>query len=302
MCFGDNCDDDVDNGRRSFLGNAAAAVVGVSLVTPTAMGQQQQQEIRQPLEPKALDDPNITHGSVTFKSGTVTMEGYLARPKTSGRYRAVVIFSPNPGLTEDLRNTAAQLAQGGFLGLAVNPYSRAPGLTNSQARERFDLYGSKAFDEQQRRDMLAGIDYLRRQSFFKRGRLGAIGFCGGARQALIFSALFKDLAAVVGFYGPPVLGPNYQAPRGAFKLDIMNVLDQIKVPVQGHYGAVDPIIPLADVKRLEQDLKSQGTPTEIFVYEGAAHAFYDYTRPRFHPEAAKLARSRMIQFFKKHLI
>lgn len=300
MCVGDDCDE-VDSGRRSFLGNAAAAVVGVSLAAPTATAQQQQQEIPTPLEPKALDDPAVTHGAITFKSGAITMQGYLARPKAVGRYRAVVIFSPNPGVTEDLRNMAAQLAQGGFIGMAVNPYSRAPGLTNNQAREQFDYYGSKAFDEQQRRDMLAGIDYLRRQPFFKRGPLGAVGFCGGARQALIFSALSKELAAVVGFYGPPVLGPNYQAPKGAFKLDIMNVLDQIKVPVQCHYGAADPIIPLADVKRLERDLLAQGTPTEVFVYEGAAHAFYDYTRPRFNPEAAKLARGRMMQFFKKHL-
>ncbi|HEX8492254.1 MAG TPA: dienelactone hydrolase family protein [Pyrinomonadaceae bacterium] len=298
MCVGDDCDA-VDSGRRTFLGNAAAAVVGVSIATSQATAQQQ--EIRQPLEPKALDDPNVTHGDITFKSGAVTMQGYLARPKTSGRYRAIVIFSPNPGITDDLRNTAAQLAQGGFIGLAVNPYSHAPGLTMNQAREKFAFYGSKAFDEQQRRDMLAGIDYLRRQPFFKRGGLGAVGFCGGARQALIFSALFKDLSAVVGFYGPPVLGPNYQSPKGAFKLDIMNVLDQIKVPVQGHYGAIDPFIPLADVKRFEQDLKAQGTPTEIYIYEGAAHAFYDFTRPRFNPEAAKLAHERMIQFFKKHL-
>ena len=58
---------------------------------------------------------------------------------------------------------------------------------------------------------------------------------------------------------------------------------------------------LADVERLERDLKAQGTPTEVFVYEGAAHAFYDFTRPRFHPEAARLAHARMIQFLQKHL-
>jgi carboxymethylenebutenolidase len=82
----------------------------------------------------------------------------------------------------------------------------------------------------------------------------------------------------------------------------MDVLDQIKVPVQCHYGGADPIIPLADVQRLERDLQAQGTPTEVYIYEGAAHAFYDHTRPRFHPGAAKLAHNRMIQFLKKHLL
>ncbi|HEY0081005.1 MAG TPA: dienelactone hydrolase family protein [Pyrinomonadaceae bacterium] len=302
MCIGDECDD-VNDSRRSFLGNAAAAVVGASIASSNATGQQQPQPQTPlpPLEPKALDDASVTHGSISFKSGAVTMQGYLARPKTDGRFRAVVIFSPNPGLTEDLRNTAAQLAQGGFIGLAINPYSREPNLTNTQARERFDFYGSKAFDQQQRRDVLAGLDYLRRQSFFRRGAIGAVGFCGGGRQALIFSTQYRELAAVVNFYAPPVLGPNHQAPRGAFKLDVMDVLDEIKAPVQSHYGAADPIIPLADVQRFERDLKAQGTPMELYIYEGAAHAFYDYTRPRFHPEAARLAHGRMIQFLKKHL-
>jgi len=297
MCIGDGCDE-INDSRRSFLGNAAAAVVGISLVSSGGAGQQPQP----PLEPKAIDDPSVIHGGITFRSSGDTMEGYLARPKAKGQYRAVVIFSPNPGLTEDLRNTAAQLAQGGLLGLAINPYSREKGLTNERARARFDYYGSKAFDEQQRLDVLAGIDYLRRQPFFKRGPLGAVGFCGGGRQALIYSTQYRGLAAVVNFYGPPVLGPNHQAPKGPFKLDVMDVLDRIKVPVQCHYGASDPIIPVADVKRLERDLQAQATPTEIYIYEGAGHAFYDYTRPRFHPEAARLAHNRMIQFLKKHLL
>ena len=296
MCIGDGCDE-MNDSRRSFLSTAAAAVVGVSLAPSGGESRQ----IQQPLEPKAIDDPGVTHARITFRSGGDTVEGYLARPKASGRYGAVVIFSPNPGLTEDLRNTAAQLAQAGFLGLAINPYSREAGLTNDHARARFDYYGGKAFDEQQRRDARAGIDYLRRQPFFKRGPLGAVGFCGGGRQALIFSAQHKDITAVVNFYGPPVLGPNHQAPKGPFKLDVMDVLDQIKVPVQGHYGASDPIIPVADVNRLERDLRAQGTPTEVYIYEGAGHAFYDHTRPRFHPEAARLAHHRMLQFLKKHL-
>ncbi|HEX6185218.1 MAG TPA: dienelactone hydrolase family protein [Pyrinomonadaceae bacterium] len=296
----------MSEGRRSFLGGALRTLAASALVSKV-FGRQQQpppppQKLAEPLEPLALRDTSIEQGELTFKSGGDAMRAYLARPKGGGRHRAVVIFSPNPGLTDDLRNTAAQLAQGGFLGLAYDTYSRHPGLTANQARERFDYFSSREFDEQNRRDTTAGLDYLRRQPFFKRAPVGAMGFCGGARQALIYAAESREVGAVVDFYAPPVLNPAaYQSRKGPFKLDVMDVLDKIKVPVQGHYGAADPFIPLADVERLERDLKAQGTPTEVFVYEGAAHAFYDFTRPRFPPAAAKLARQRMIQFLQKHL-
>lgn len=306
MCLEDNCGE-VSEGRRSFLGGAFRALAASALAS-RVFGRQQQpppaapQKPAEPLEPLALHDPNIVQGPLAFKSGGASMNGYLARPKGAGRHPLVVVFSPNPGLTDDLRNTAAQLAQGGFLGLAYDTYSRDPGITVSQVRERFDYFAGRAFDEMNRRDMAAGIEHLRRRPFFRRAPIGAVGFCGGARQALIFSTESREVGAVVNFYAPPVLNPAaYQSRRGPFKLDVMDVLDRIRAPVQCHYGAADPIIPLADVERLERDLKAQGTPTEVFVYEGAAHAFYDFTRPRFQPAAAKLARARMIQFLQKHL-
>jgi carboxymethylenebutenolidase len=308
MCLEDDCGEvgggEVSEGRRSFLGGALGALAASALGSKV-FGRPQQpppQKPAEPLEPLALRDPGVVQGDFSFRSGGDTMRAYLARPKAAGRYPAVVIFSPNPGLTDDLRNTAAQLAQGGFLGLAYDTYSRDPGITVSQVRERFDYFAGRAFDELNRRDMAAGLDRLRRLPFFKRGRVGALGFCGGARQALIFSTESKEVGAVVDFYAPPVLNPAaYQSRKGPFKLDVMDVVDRIRVPVQAHYGAADPVIPLADVERLERDLKAQGTPAEVFVYEGAAHAFYDFTRPRFHPAAARLARARMIRFLQKHL-
>jgi carboxymethylenebutenolidase len=305
MCLGDGCEG-VSEGRRTFLGGVFGALAASALAAKV-FGRQQQQpppppKPAEPLEPLALHDTNVVQGDVTFRSGADTMRGHLARPKGAGRHPAVVIFSPNPGLTDDLRNTAAQLAQGGFLGLAYDTYSREPGITISQVRERFDYFAGRDFDELNRRDMAAGLDHLRRLPFFRRGRVGAVGFCGGARQALIFATESREVGAVVDFYAPPVLNPAaYQSRKGPFKLDVMDVLDRIRVPVQAHYGAADPIIPLADVERLERDLKAQGTPTEFYVYEGAAHAFYDFTRRNFQPAAAKLARERMIQFLQKHL-
>lgn len=55
---------------------------------------------------------------------------------------------------------------------------------------------------------------------------------------------------------------------------------------------------------ITEDCNDEDTPTrvEFFYYEGANHAFCDYTRPNlYRPEAAALSKSRMLQFLKKNL-
>ena len=92
MCI--NCDDEGVS-RRSFLAVVTAA--GAAL-TSRVKGQQ-------PNAPgsKALDDPSITHGALTFNNGRDAVKGYLARPKKAGRYRRVVVVSHgNPGIPEDI--------------------------------------------------------------------------------------------------------------------------------------------------------------------------------------------------------
>src|SRR5688572_30483990 len=104
--------------RRDFLCEAAAIVAGVSLFNSEVLSQQTNAPII-----KALDDPNITHGKVTFRSGADTIDGYLSRPKANGRYPLVIVVAGNRISEEYIPNTTAILAQGGFVGLAPNIFS-----------------------------------------------------------------------------------------------------------------------------------------------------------------------------------
>ena len=54
----------------------------------------------------------------------------------------------------------------------------------------------------------------------------------------------------------------------------------------GFYGAEDAIIPLADVRELEERLAKSGRPGEVRVYPGAGHAFLNDTRPELYRPAA----------------
>jgi carboxymethylenebutenolidase len=301
MCITDDCNNDSTrtNGieRRTFLTGATAAVVGVTLAS---------ERFAQPQQPpptNALNDPNVIQDMVSFKSGADVIQGYLARPRKAGRFRAVVVLHGDLHLPEDHRYTAAQVAQGGFVSLAVKRFSRTPDLTMTELNrsDREDRrYLSNTFVQQELRDAQAAINYLKSLPYVQPKGVGMVGFCGGGCQSVLLSTQSKDISAVVAFYAPPVLLEQYQAPNDR-RPDLMDVVGQIRVPIQGHYGTADAAVPVADVRRFEEALRKQNTPAEFFYYEGANHAFCDYTRRSYNAEAATLAKRRMLEFLKRRL-
>jgi carboxymethylenebutenolidase len=288
MCF--DCDE-VNQSKRAFLKGATTAIAGAAL-NVSAFGQQS--------APKALDNPNVIHQPVTFKNGSDKIKGYLARPKKDGRFRAVVVAHGNQGIPEDIRNAAAQMAELDYIGLAIDWNSRAQGDTSKLDRP-LEFYVTDAFNRQNMQDTQAGIDYLKTQPFVKQKKVGMVGFCGGGYLALRLSTISKDIQAVVAFYAPPVNDALRTSPTDP-RPNLVAFADKIKVPIQCHFGTQDRVIPFADVIKFEQILKEQKAKADVYIYEGAGHAFYDYTRPHLHnPASARLAYERMKAFLKKQL-
>jgi carboxymethylenebutenolidase len=301
MCTTKDCNNDETPSkgieRRSFLTGVTAAVVGVTLASERLA-----QEPQQP-PTNALNDPKVIQGMVSFKSGEDIIQGYLARPGKAGRFRAVVLLHGNLHLPEDHRYTAAQLAQGGFVGFAVQRFSRNPELTMAELNrsDREDRrYLSNTFNQQELQDAQAAINYVKSLSYVRGKGVGMVGFCGGGYQSLLLSTQSKEVRAVVAFYAPPIFPERFQVSNDR-KPNLMDVVRQIRVPIQGHYGTADAIIPVEDVRKFEQALQKQNTPVEVFYYEGADHAFCDYTRRNYNAEAATLAKSRMMVFLKRQL-
>ena len=284
--------------RRSFLTGATIAIAGAAFASKAA-GQQTAQA--------ALKDPNIILEQVVFKSGTDPIQGFLARPKKVGRYRMVLIAHGNPGVPEDIKFTAAELAKAGFVSLVYDWASREPRPADPQERDNWvTRITSYKFIKLEMQDLQAGINYLKEQSFAKRERVGVVGFCGGGRLAYLFSTQSKDVKALVSLYGPVVYHINN--PKADPVPNVLEMVNQIKVPVQGHYGLLDKVALAEDAKLFEKEMRARKTPVEMYYYEGAGHSFCNFTRPQgsdrgfdYNPEAATLAHSRMIKFLKHHL-
>jgi len=284
--------------RRSFLTGATTALAGAAFAIKAAAQQSAQ---------KALDDPNIILEEIGFKSGANTIKGFLARPKKAGRYRMVLIAHGNPGVPDDIKFTAAELAKAGYVSLVYDWGSREPPPADQSERDKWVVrVTSYTFVKLQMQDLQAGMNYLRAQAFTKRERVGIAGFCGGGRLAFLFSTQSADIKALVSLYGPVVYHVNN--PKSDPVPDVLELVSQIKVPVQGHYGLLDQVSLAADAKLFEQKMRAQKKTVAMYYYEKAGHSFCNFLRPQgsdpgydYNPEAAALAHSRMIQFLKHHL-
>jgi carboxymethylenebutenolidase len=281
MCFDRKCEGSGLD-RRDFLIGGTAAFAGLGGLAAEAAAQKKEQP-----PTRVLDDPDIQHGKVTFKhGGKETFDGFLARPKADGTFPAVLVIAGNRITEEYIPNTCAALALAGFVGLAPNIFHPLPDSAKTEQDYEKALKEHTKYDVLQ--DIQVGADYLKTQPFVKARGMGIIGFCFGGQMAMLFAARSREIDVVVAFHPGLVM-----TDLGEFA--------HLPVPVQLHQGTADQSMDATTAKKLEEILKAQKTPVELFLYEGADHGFLAYTRPFYRPDDAKLAWKRTTEFLGKHL-
>lgn len=231
----------------------------------------------------SLHDDRIKTESVTFPGSDTTMKGYLARPAAAGKYPAVVVIHENRGLNPHIEDITRRLALSGFLALAPDALSASGGTPTDETQMR-ELFG-KLDTQKTRENFVKALDFLKTRPD-STGKLGCVGFCWGGAMANQLAVHDQELKAAIAFYG--------RQPDAA---DV----PKIKSAVQLHYGGLDERIN-AGIPAYEEALKKAGVPYEIYVYEGAQHAFNNDTAPtRYNEAAARLAWERTITFLKTKL-
>jgi carboxymethylenebutenolidase len=277
MCLGDDCDLESPE-RRALLAGTGAAIVSLAAFGLPVVGQES------PPPTRVLDNPKITHGAVAFSSGRNRIDGYFARPKRRGTYRSVLVVAGNRITEEYIPNTCAALALAGFTALAPNIFHVVP----DSARTPEEM--AKALETRTEDDFLhdihAGAEYLLARSDVKRGAMGIIGFCSGGRRAMLYAARHPGVKAVV---------PYHPARMQAHEIA------SVRAPVQIHCGTADRHVKVEWIRELESWFRKQGTPVEVFLYEGADHGFLAYTRPYYRPNDAILSWRRTIAFLRRSL-
>jgi carboxymethylenebutenolidase len=227
------------------------------------------------------NDEDIIAEDITYSGAEGAVKGYLARPKKDARYGGVVVIHENRGLNPHIKDVTRRVAKAGFIGMApdaLSPFGGTP-ANEDEARELIGkLDAVKNTD-----NFLKALEYLRSRRECN-GKTGCVGFCWGGGMANQLAVHDPALNAAVAFYG-----------RQPSKEDV----SKIKAHVQLHYGSLDERIN-EGIPAYEAALKAAGVKYELYVYEGAQHAFHNDTAPtRYNEAAARLAWERTIDLFKK---
>ena len=225
--------------------------------------------------------------------GGSEMDMYAALPSGSGPHPAVVIAFHVGGLDDFDRKMADQLAEAGFVAVVPDLFHRYS--QEVMAGPRMDRLGHLR-DADIIADMNAAVDFLTANSAIDNDRIGVTGFCMGGRIAWLMAASNKIFKATVPFYGGNIMG-NWGPGDTPFSM-----ASNINCPMLFHFGAEDGNPSVADRDTFDAELKRLGKDFEFHTYDGAGHAFMDYTNPdRHHEASATAAWPRTIEFFNKHL-
>ena len=265
--------------RRAFLDRLAQVVGGAAAalaLLPALEAASGQDPIVAP------DDKRLVTGMADYDAAGTKMSGYLAR-QTGGRKRpAVIVISENRGLNAHIQDVTRRFAIDGFLAFGPDPLSPQGGTPADQA-EAGKMMGSLNAAETVAR-LAAAVKFLATHAE-STGKVGVVGFCWGGAMVNRLVAAGTTLNAGVSYYGSQL--PAADVPK-------------ISCPLMLHYASEDARIN-AGIPAYEAALKEHKKTYELFMYEGAGHAFNNNTGARYHKESAELAWKRTIEFFNKYL-
>jgi carboxymethylenebutenolidase len=229
-------------------------------------------------------DPRLKASDVTFAGPGGDVWGYMAMPaEFSVKRGGVMVIHENRGLNGHIRDVARRMALEGFAALAPDFLSPKGGTPVDEEKARAMIGELDA--AQTIGNAMAALAFLKRNEKVN-GKAGAMGFCWGGGMVNKLAAAAPDLNGAVAYYGQ-------QAPAA----DVPKIVS----PLMLHYGGLDERIN-AGIPAFEAALKAGGKQYELFIYDGANHAFNnDTSEARYNKAAADLAWGRTVAFFKKQL-
>jgi carboxymethylenebutenolidase len=207
------------------------------------------------------------------------LSAYRADPDGKPR-GGVVVVQEIFGVNSHIRSVCDGFARDGYVAIAPALFDRAEpdvqlGYSEQDIARGRELKGRSGTD-QALLDVRAAMDAMR-----SAGKTGIVGYCWGGFIAWMAAARVDGLACAAPYYGGGMLEAANERP---------------KCPVMAHFGRKDLHIPVEGVEKLA----AAHPEAQVFLYD-AGHGFNCDQRGSFDANAAKLARERTLEFFRKHI-
>jgi carboxymethylenebutenolidase len=269
--------------RRQFLNKLSAhAIGGLTVASLLSFIMPNYKETLQ-IQP---DDTRLKSEYITYNSpsGGGEIKGLLSRPADAeGKLPGIIVVHENRGLNPHIEDVGRRAALAGFISLApdaLTPLGGYPGndddgRTLQRQRDRNEML----------EDFIAAYKYLNSHPGCT-GNVGVVGFCFGGWISNMMAVKIPYLSAAVPFYGGQ---PDDES------------VAQIKAPLLLHYAGLDTRVN-EGWPAYEEALKKNKKEYKAYIYPDVNHGFHNDSTPRYDKEAAELAWSRTIEFFKEKLV
>jgi carboxymethylenebutenolidase len=223
------------------------------------------------------------------------MPAYVCRPASAGPHPAVIVIMEAFGLNAHIKDVAERIAREGYVSIAPDLFYRfgSPVVPYEDVARAIG-YIQKFDDAVLMAELGVVIQHLKGRPDVRGDRIGITGFCVGGRIAFLTAC--RHAAAIkvaVAFYGGGIAADTPTAP--------INLADRIQCPVLCFFGESDKMIPMDQVRRVDETLKRLKKTAEVKVFKGAGHGFFCNDRPSYDAAAAQSAWVTMRAWMVKYL-
>lgn len=228
-----------------------------------------------------------------YRDGAQALIGEWYDPTAPANGCAVLVVHEADGIGGNVRRHCALLAELGYLAVAADLHGDGRVLADEAIPGAL-----QAFREDPphfRRRVRAALDALCAQAGLRPERVAAIGYCFGGFAVLELARSGAPLAAVASFHG--LLTTRAPAERGT-----------ITARVLACTGALDPLVPQADVAAFQAEMIAAGADWHLLVHGRALHSYTNVDvdrlgdpRMRYDEAADQLSRTSLLRFLEQVL-
>ncbi len=237
---------------------AAVILSSVSLVSCNN-GNASENENNKPVTNENASEPNIKEETVSYTADTITSKGYVAYDeKKQGKRPGILVVHEWWGLNDYPKKRAKQLAEMGYIAIAVDMYGDGKVAANPQEAMAMATPFYKN-PELAKTRLDAAIKKLKKYAQTDTTNIAAIGYCYGGYVVLNAAKLGADLKGVVSFHGSLAGVPPHK--------------DLLKAKVLVCHGEADKFESPQEIAAFKKGMDSVGADYTFKTYANATHAF-----------------------------
>lgn len=209
-------------------------------------------------EPEEEVPKSIVEENITYNLGGFQMHGFLAYDgSTSIKRPAVLIIHEWWGLNNYVKGRAKQLAELGYVALAIDMYGNGKIVTHPDSAQALaePLYADSMLSKNR---FDAALAKIKTYAIVDPTKIAAMGYCFGGAMSLNMARMGAPLKGVVSFHGNLIGVPLN---KNLLQADILVC-----------HGEADNYVN-AEVAPFRKEMDDAGVPYTFKSYPGAIHSF-----------------------------